>query len=248
MDEARRFLRYILPGTVFAIETPLLVLLLRPDLMPIALSALKGSDLGVALAGVLATGGLGFLFSVFHHAIRWRPGGTMINHQPNLNRLAEVLNIQGAEPGNLSREDAWVITSTLWYTRRKSNRLIEGADDNARALIDIAHMLGASRVAVVFSALTAFLISILTSAPSVSLEAIVRFLAAAAIAIVLFRLFQSSYERAERFALKVIDNVLADALHLEHAPTEGSALKGPITTHPLLGPPEPKSIQPPPQK
>jgi hypothetical protein len=69
MDEARRFLRYVMPGFVFGVETVLCLLIVYQEWMwsEIRSFAVKGS-LGGALGGVLASGALGYIFAAIHHA------------------------------------------------------------------------------------------------------------------------------------------------------------------------------------
>ena len=218
MDDARRFLRYVLPGVFFALETSVLLFLLRPDLLSALLATLsKESALGAALLALFATGGLGFLFSVVHHAIHWRASGKTIDHRSNLERLRrdQVLELPSAQSLTLTREDAWVITSTLWYTRRKTSQIVEGADENARMLVDLSHMLGTARVAAAVAPMVALLAAAALSQPSTASGPALRFVLALAISIGLGRVFWTSYLRTTRFAQKVIDQVLADALHAE---------------------------------
>jgi hypothetical protein len=214
MDDARRFLRYVLPGVAFAIQTCILLALLRPDLIPTALSLFgKESALGAVVGALFVTGGLGYLFSVIHHTIHWRQSASTIDHRENIKRLAAEGLIQPKDvPNKMNREDAWVLTSILWYENRTENKLIEGADENARTLTDLAHMLGTTRVASALALIFAYIIAAAMSSFSLEIEPILRFFAALVLGLFVYWVTSASYQRTSRFANRVIDGVLYNAL------------------------------------
>jgi len=64
MDEARRFLRYLLPGLLYAVETLGLLAVVLPSVALDAVRALKAEgNLGFLVTTFIASGALGFLFS-----------------------------------------------------------------------------------------------------------------------------------------------------------------------------------------
>ena len=72
MDEARRFLRYVTPGLVFAVQALLLLFIINPAWTTTQLlGQTKDAGAGLAVALFLASGGLGYLFSVVHHRLHW---------------------------------------------------------------------------------------------------------------------------------------------------------------------------------
>jgi len=88
MDETRRFLRFVIPGTLFAIETAVLLLLLRPDWFreePLPLKDVL--NLGTALTALLASGALGYLFSVLYHFLHWKVDRATLDYSPIIRAL-----------------------------------------------------------------------------------------------------------------------------------------------------------------
>jgi hypothetical protein len=73
MEETRKFLRYVTPGVIFAIETTILLLPIFPtDMMHIIKSLQEDKSLGIVLALLLASGAIGFILSIIHHCAYWR--------------------------------------------------------------------------------------------------------------------------------------------------------------------------------
>jgi hypothetical protein len=72
MDDARRFLRYVLPGLVFGIETLLWLFIVFPGWTQSQLLSVSAKD-GIALAigSVLASGAVGYVFATVHHWCHW---------------------------------------------------------------------------------------------------------------------------------------------------------------------------------
>lgn len=83
MDEARRFLRYVTPGLVFLTETLMLLWVIDSDVIYKILKSLnKDSGVGLVIATLLASGGVGFMFSVFHHWLHWCDQLGAVDHRP----------------------------------------------------------------------------------------------------------------------------------------------------------------------
>jgi len=242
MDEARRFLRYVLPGLVFGLEAILLFVLLRPDLIGALGKALNtASGLGSAVAGFLVSGAVGFLCGTVHHAIHWRKTGKVMDHSASLKRLVRAGILELRVPGEndplpespLNRERAWVLNSAIWYERRMTNKRIQGADAHARALTDLVHTLGSARVAAMLAPITAFGIAACISTRSGEGWALTGFAIAFILAILIAVLFWCAYLRTARLTVAVIDTILADALIAEkEAPLpNGTGGRG-VLTHP----------------
>jgi len=70
MGDAQRFLRYIVPGLIFIIE--LLAYLLISGNICFEQLMEHSNTLGVAVSGLLVSGGLGFLFGAMYYTVVWR--------------------------------------------------------------------------------------------------------------------------------------------------------------------------------
>lgn len=158
MDEARRFLRYILPGLVFSVV--LLIALLISDNDAIICFLKKISDKGIiGIGGVfLASGALGYIFSVIYWALFWsRPFSNWIavDHTVLLNRLVErgrveVVDISGNQVP-LDKRTAWVIFSQHWWTSRIKNKSDKDIFIPIDRLADITHAIGTAIISILFS-------------------------------------------------------------------------------------------------
>src|SRR5689334_7623143 len=71
MDEARRFLRYVVPTLVFVVELALIMFVAHPECLKRASEWLRPSGAGFAALLVLLAGGLGYVFSLIHHTLFW---------------------------------------------------------------------------------------------------------------------------------------------------------------------------------
>lgn len=223
MDDTRRFLRYITPGLLFGFELPLFLGVLFPRWTRDQLASLTDeAGLGLVLTALLATGGLGFLFSVLHHAWHWRGDG-VVNHRTLVVRLVANNVIQIHDPRHhertfkeeevrrdLDRQTAWIIVSSLWFPRLGSDKLISGAEAKTSALTDLMHALGTARVATIAAILAAMVIAALGGTPD--LEAGIPMALMLTIAVLLLAVQWASYRRLGVFAQRVIDEILTDAL------------------------------------
>ena len=87
MNEARRFLRYVTPGLIFCTEILILFWIIETDLLFLVIKGYDNSGLGLAVATLIASGGVGFLFSMVHHSFHW----TFDQNVANYNRLIYFL-------------------------------------------------------------------------------------------------------------------------------------------------------------
>jgi hypothetical protein len=151
MEEARRFLRYVIPGLVFLIE---ITLYLSLSVNGGFLKSLRdlGKDLGFALLLFLASGGLGFLLGVVYHSLYWTTGfcKLVVTHLPLVKDCIERgwLKLQKREDGSeldvnvLTQSGAWRIVTAFWHERKESSQRIKAANSRTDSLTDIMHGLG----------------------------------------------------------------------------------------------------------
>ncbi len=233
MDEAQRFLRFVLPGVLYVVASCGLLLLLRPDLLAVGLPYLKDS---VGMAGVLgaliASGGLGFIFSMVFHEMDWRSNRSPLNHRGLVTRLMKAKRICVKELTDarhstdldvqvVDRSTAHDIVNALWHERREREPF-KSAHPKMVSLLDVAYSLGIAAWAIGAGAVTAFIAAAVTSRFSAEPGDVARF----AIAVVLGTLvpwaYGLSYLRVGRFAARFIAAVLSDYATAEIPP---------VTTH-----------------
>jgi len=241
MDEARRFLRYVIPSLSFAVQTILLLFVLIPPWVQKQIAVLiSNKGIGIALAALLGSGGVGFVFSLFHHEFHWRgPNWQWLagqNHIDLIERLRDrkLLCLLDAQNGNAlaldskpDRFEAWAIFNSLWHERLETNNKIKSADPRADSLANSVHSIGTARVASFFAVILAFGITCHVSEYSSECWDIVHFISAIVIAVVLLYLHQSGYRRTGLVAQRVVEQVLTDALADE-------ASSGPVQTYVVL--------------
>ena len=162
MDEGRRFIRYLIPGSLCLLETSLFLLGIMPGWTMEALKSLgeTGSGVAAAFGGFLASGALGFLLSTFHHVWFWRR--EHLDYRPFFQRLVGNGLVE-LDPVPDSAQDAWITLNRFWHVRMATSQLVNGANDRANSFSNLVHSLGAARmgfwVAVAASGITALFVS-----------------------------------------------------------------------------------------
>ena len=220
MDEARRFLRFVIPGALYGLVTALLLSLLRPDWIGPALLVLRRSEGLLPVAGGLAASGvLGFLFGMIHHEIQSTFGGT-IDHSAFVRDLIRndfqirVVTDEGVRQLAITEatpEAALAIVTAEWHQRADSPP-IRGVTTRVDSLFDIAHSSGAALIASIFSLVTAFVIAAFNSHCSREAWDIARFLIACVIGLSLVWLFRRTNRRVTNVTQAVIQEILLRAL------------------------------------
>lgn len=224
MDEARRFLRFIGPGVLFFVEAAFLFWLLRPDLARqwIGAAATK-AEFAAVIAGLLASGGLGYFFSAVHHQLHWQSWGSVIDHESIIKGLVKdgrlkiaLIDERGitSEPlaaDQIGKFESLAIMTAFWHSNRHRSP-IDAADARVTTLSDLAHSLGTARAASLFAVAAAFGVAWANSSCCASGWPIVRFVAAVLIGAAITWLFWRSYWRVGQFAQAVIELVFMESL------------------------------------
>lgn len=232
MDEAKRFLRYIVPGILFLVESLLLIWILLPAWPEDQVKALtKEAGLGFALAGILGSGGLGFVFSVLHHWLHWCPwfegfswrGG--VDFRGALSQARSSQSLKLVDATNVSktfapekvptRFEAWVILTALWHERRLTSKTIEGAEPRASSLADLMHSMGTGRVATAAALLFALAVANRVGEMSLDHGACLRALGMVIAWLILLSAHQGAYKRTSAVLELFVGEVLHDALAQE---------------------------------
>ena len=104
MDEARRFLRYVIPGTVFLTQTLLIVWILEPSVAYDIVNAISGkSSVSAGIAALFVSGGAGFILSILHHSLHWYAWRDVSSFAPFVASLGDRKLIKW-QKGNNDRE------------------------------------------------------------------------------------------------------------------------------------------------
>jgi hypothetical protein len=245
MEEARRFLRYIVPGLVYGTQTLVLLFILVPWWTWARVQELGGdTGFGLAVTVLLASGGVGFVFSTVHHDLHWCPSLTAVDHRPIVRFLqdTQTISVKGlwstlersgeteVQRDQINSRHAWVLITSIWYQRTKTSEEIKAADPRSVGITDAMHSLGTARVA--SAAAWASALWIAASVSQFSLDRWLSFVAANALAAALLTIFQKSYKRTGSLAQGFISSVLADSL-LAAQPGQAK----PITAHLEVAPP-----------
>jgi hypothetical protein len=227
MDEARRFLRYVIPGLSFIVQAMLLLWELKPG-WTVELVAGLSSDkgIGILIATLLGSGGLGFVFSIFHHSLLWRGHWRWITGPMDYRDLIErlrrrnLLRLLDAQSGDVLNSDrapdrfvAWAIVTALWHERvmtseEEEDNMIKSAEPRADSLTNLVHSMGTARIASLSAVLLAVIIGCIFTC---SIESW-RFIIFIATAAVLLISHQSGYWRTGLVTQRVVEQVLTDAL------------------------------------
>jgi len=240
MEDARRFLRYVIPGLVLATVAGVLLFLILPSWVVTRVPrALAGSaGIGVVLAGLLASGGLGYILSTIHHSLLWSGNNGAPDYRSTIVDLVEAKALElrataGAllSPAGLSRRDAWVIVTALWHERTQDSPSLTAGEVKVAALADLVHSTGTAWVASVFGSIIVFVLVASVGAFSTRAGDVVRYIAALFAAVSITWHMSRNYRRTALIAQQVIAQSLTDALV-----SAAEEKKAPISTRPTLEP------------
>ena len=163
MEDARRFLRYVIPGLVLILEVSL-YLLLSSKREFIQFLKNYGQNAGLPISTFIASGGIGFILANIYHYIYWsRLFRWLVPDHRQLIRNAVKrgwLKLEDRRSGEemaevaikrLTQKHAWLISSSLWYAKLGSSERIKGAEPVVDRLVDIMHSLGSLCVGAVIA-------------------------------------------------------------------------------------------------
>jgi hypothetical protein len=221
MEETRKFLRYITPGLVFAVETLVLLWIAVPNLPESALRHFDGDKgIGVVLALFLASGGAGYVFSTIHHYMYWHskryPAFEYSNNADSKNKKgSKGSEVNGPNKRLSERRSKWVHDTCSWHKRLETSQIVKGSHDRANSLADIAHSSGSAFVASIFSIIATCLILMRKTQLTWDSAAIFNCLGSLIVAIVLFTMHLRNYRNAVVINQEFVEQVLRDAVEEE---------------------------------
>ena len=181
-------------------------------------------DYGIAalVATILASGGIGVLLSTLHHAWHWNWSYLGINHSQLLVRLqrAGILRLINASSGKPydpqtttpNRQDAWIITTSLWHGHLGENDAIKGAETKVLLLMDLAHSTGTVLVASLAGWIIALVLVYHVAQFSLTTSSSLHFVLGNLTVGLLSLVHLKNARKTSRLAQSVVDQVLTDAL------------------------------------
>ncbi len=164
MDEARRFLRYVLPGLAFFTQLGIALLIIdSSQLIELFESITRVSGLLPVLGGFLVSGALGYIFSTFYFSIRWglakytNLSWGILDHASLINKLknTDKLKLKDVTDGiycenkNITQSDAWNIITFYWFWNKEGFN--ENLNKKTVTFADTVHGLGAATIGTFFA-------------------------------------------------------------------------------------------------
>jgi hypothetical protein len=228
-DEGRKFLRYLMPGLVYGVETLLFLYIVLPEFAVCMVANFRDKDgLGAIVGVFLASGGLGYIFAAVHHYVQWhsRFDKEILNHSRIIEKLRhkEKIPFDNEDLARLDRADkadkretrkiAESLSLALWYRLlKKEHKLGTNGIDQLR---NQAHALGTARIASVFALVTTIGLSMWHGIPDVChLFPAIRYVVMLILGVGTIWMFDNSYRRVALFAQKAYDETLTMLWDLE---------------------------------
>lgn len=221
MDEARRFLRYIIPASGLALEFFVFAYLLAPDWAQTHLLPLVTEPkLATAAFALVGAGVAGNLLGILHHNLAvWISDYRSLDYRDIVFRLRCYVDYRNIRDGkscseqallNLTRDQAWAVLNSLWYTRKEDPR-IKGVDPRDQFLGDLVHSMGTAQLGAAISLTVAFVIGA-DEGPYNDLDRLIRLASALTIAATLLVNYHTTFRRTVRRGEDLAECALHDVL------------------------------------
>jgi hypothetical protein len=229
-EEGRRFLRYVMPGLVYGVETLLFLLIVLPKPTICILSKISGKDaLGASVGAFFASGALGYIFAAIHHWVLWclPCDKDIFDHRTVIDKLhadndklisSDFVGLKevfgryddSIKSGKLKKQKkiAQSISLSLWYHFAEAKHLGKNQIDH---LGNQAHGLGTARIASFFAFFTAFSIITTVWLPShdfISFFWLTRYALLFFLGLGTIWIFDDAYRRVAAFAQETYDITL----------------------------------------
>lgn len=222
MNEAQRYLRYVMPGVLFGVQTLILLWIVLPEwtsekiIRP--LSA-KDTSVAIAIASVFVSGALGYVFATFHHWLHWHfpLDRVIIDHSKQIENLRER-GLLPPSPSNApsdKRLEAFDAMTAAWLPRLQENTPIGNAEKRITRFSDLAHSAGAARVATTAAFAIAILTCCLVGKWNLTLGSCFRFIIMLLLGAAIPLLFNEAYGHTGGVSQRVYDRILEETLEKE---------------------------------
>ena len=161
MPEVRRFMRYTLPGIACSVLVFLSFLISDLPFIVKMISNLEVSidSLAIVIGGFLASGGIGYLFSIIYFGLVWTEPFSIflaIDHRTIFKKSYKDLSILDLDDNeielkNISQRDAWTLFTQYWNSKHSQNVEFVDSEQYFQRIFDIFHGLGATIIGTLIS-------------------------------------------------------------------------------------------------
>lgn len=234
MEDAKRFLRYVLPGLAFVIYTVSYLFLSYPRLVISKFESYiinSQSSIGVLLTVFLLSGGIGYVLSIIYHflyGIDWLANLLgLANHRQMIISAGRLNYLEFREEDNfdflaineidrrITRSGAWRILNALWHERAESSPEIRGANPRIDSLSDLTHGSGTTLVGAVMASLLYLLVSLFAIDKSIWQPIVDYWLWTFLLFLILIFLHFGSYRQILQNGQGVVEKILLGVLREE---------------------------------
>jgi hypothetical protein len=237
MDEARRFLRYVVPTLVFVVELGLVIFTTHPEYLKSAFEWLQPSGAGFAALLLVLAGGLGYVFSLVHHTLFWHVRRYGLDYSAFLQDAVDrdwlrLVPYGKKDDGSGKKitcrekhREAFNAIAFLWYQPgsdgdAKAPGMGQALISRADGISDLMHSLGTSVVAVCGVPVTWLVLFLFFSLGPSSRPGVWGYVVGFVLVGVLIWLHWSNYKRTRNFLVQLVKNALATHFAGVKRPTE----------------------------
>jgi|GEM_PF-3372281 len=214
MDEGRRFLRYVLPGLIYSVETTLLIWITCPNwvnTLCLSLNSNKDNLTAQVLGSVLVFAALGYIFSSAFHTLHLFCNRSCKEEDRILDHRFIASCIK--EKYENSPDTAMAISYAQWYKQINLGNIHVDANKKVQSLGDQAFGFGAAFMASNFAILSALIICAFEL--QYQHYPIGRLAIMHLVGLSITYWFGSAYERVGKIAHETYEIILDDALSIK---------------------------------
>lgn len=161
MSDIGSFLRYIIPGILFALTSFLFMfILIGTDVIDFLRSICEGKEISSVVVALFGSGTVGYICSTVYFYLLWSPKIAPKYAQDHKEALATAqqhrlifatdINGNHLNLNEIGQRQAWRVLNSIWYSLRKEDNAIAAVNVYVDRLCNIQHGLGASSIALCF--------------------------------------------------------------------------------------------------
>lgn len=206
MDEAKRFIRFIIPGLIFTFQVITFIILSEPKTFLDPDSLKSNLDLGSAVFLLASSGVLGYIFSMFYYSVHWYIISKKIfglDYKTIVTKYQSKFEERFEKVSPNNQIEAWEYINVYWAYDEGVG--LDKMERMAMVLSNIVHSMGIGIIAILFGVITTISILIFKHYDLSYIVLIVYF---ALVALVL-AVFIYQYYKVFRQLLGLYDKALA---------------------------------------